>query len=66
MFIRCSTNVYETRAKTRYKSHNAVEEEIIELHIDTHPREAYHRAASGLLHIFICLLLNVMFVYIRS
>jgi hypothetical protein len=28
--------MYMKIGKTRYKSHNAVEKEIIELHIDTH------------------------------
>ncbi len=28
--------MYMRIGKTRYKSHNAVEKEIIELHIDTH------------------------------
>lgn len=47
--------------KTRYKSHNAVEKEIIELqHIDTHNRKLISNKTSGLCAIassprFVCL-----------
>ncbi len=47
--------MYMRIGKIRYKSHNAVEKEIIELHIDTHTMKLIMDKASGLCCFNYCL-----------